>query len=1002
MILGYALANRRRVLGLLVAVAAVATSAAWLKAGETGDTPSGRFVMRTGRKIAVTRSTTKFGVVFRNVRDVPTVSARMRTLAGGKVKDFNGHRDSRVKVIEVPETTAARRQLIEQDPSVESVQHMYRFATASKWSMGTSTVLVRAEPDLAGDKLDALWKDYGVTLIGPQDGFPNTFLVKPARDEDEVVVAERLADDPRTIWAQANFRNPIHTLQIMPQDEYYPLQWHLNNTNQGTGTGGADINAPEAWEIANGQDVLLGMFDDSCDVGHPDLAAGYIGIGHDPTVSSSLPGYKDPSPKQPHDNHGTRVMGLAAARANSIGIRGVAYQARFTASRGLNSNLTDAQLATVYTFALQQGVDVHINSWGFEAGVPNPAVVEDNIQRAYEEGRAKVDLNNDGVLDPLGMVIVFASGNSDLENQPGLAISTLPWVISVGASQYRDARASYSNYGDTLNFLAPSGDDNEPGLVTTDNRDIDIADPGANVGGVNVEDPNNPTEVDAAGNYTEYFAGTSGACPIAAGVAALVISANPLLTADDVRIIMEHTANPINSSVAHYDPVTGRSLKYGYGRVDAYGAADAAANSALGANVTWPDAPADVCVNVDTQQLVWRQNVGTTEFLVLQSDSPFTADPGNPFPKDAACYDRRQSGCASAPLQALPAGVSILAIGCDLACGGGVSTSCDVTEAKCVDFQIGSGTRYFAIYGRNPLGRYSFGVAADSLGNVTNSGVITLDPMGGPDCAGSSTNSGDTGTSGVHVTISAAPREGDSPLSVQFRGNAVSVDPIDESRTVWDFGDGMSSSKRTVVHEYTVAAGESRTFTATFTMYDTQGRSDSDTVTILVHGAETSDQGTAGIGRAPRITVGTPDNPQADIKEGTSPLLVQVSLDTGTISGTLQSVRWDLGDGTILDSLTAEHTYVNTSGRDQRLVITGVMSLLSSSNTTTTSTASAFLTLHTGTAETNTGTPNLPGTGTSGGSSNVANLCGTAGMIPLLLVMAALVSLRWIRRRDRV
>lgn len=996
MILGYALANRRRVLGLLVAVAAVATSAAWLRAGEAADSQSGRFVMRSGRKIAVTRSNTKFGVVFHNVRDVPTVSARMRTLAGGKVKDFEGHRNSRVKVMEVPETTAARRKLIEQDPSVESVQRMYRFATAKDWSMGTSTVLVRAKPDLAGDKLDALWKDYGVALIGPQGGFPNTFLVKPARDDDEVVVAERLSDDPRTIWAQANFRNPIHTLQLTPDDEFYPLQWHLNNTSQGTGTG-ADINAPEAWEISNGQEVLLGMFDDSCDVGHPDLAAGYIGIGHDPTVPSNSAGYTDPSPKQPHDNHGTRVMGLAAARANSIGVRGVAYQSRFTASRGLNSNISDAQLATVYTFALQQGVDVHINSWGFDAGIPNPAIVEDNIQRAYEDGRAKVDLDDDGELDPLGMVIVFASGNSDLQNEPGLEISTLPWVISVGASQFRDARASYSNYGDTLNFLAPSGDDNEPGLVTTDNRDTtDIGDPGANVGGVDIEYSDSPTDLDEAGNYTAYFGGTSGACPIAAGVAALVLSANPLLTADDVRIIMEHTANPINSAVAEYDPTTSRSLKYGYGRLDALAAVQAAANSAQAANTTWPDVPADICVN-QTQQLVWRQNVGTTEFLVLQSNAPFAF-----VPADSDCYDARQSGCATAPIQALPDGVSVLAVGCDLACGGGVSTSCDVGEEKCVDYQVSSGTQYFAIYGRNSVGRYSFGVAADSLGNVTNPGVITLDPFGGPDCAGSGTDSGETGTSGVHVTISAAPREGNSPLSVQFRGNAVSTDPIDESRTMWDFGDGMSSSKRTVVHEYTVAAGQTRTFTAKFTMYDVQDRSDSDTVTILVHGPETTDQESAGTGRAPRITVGTPDNPEADIQEGTSPLIVQVSLDTGTISGTLQSVRWDLGDGTIVDSLTAQHTYVNTSGRDQRLVITGVMSTLSASNATSTSDATTFLTLHSGSTDTNTGEPNLPGTGTSGGSNNVANLCGTTGMIPWLLVMATLVSLRWIRRRDRV
>jgi len=952
--------------------------------------------MRNGRKIAVSRSDTKVGVVFRDVRDVPTSRARLRTLGGGTLEDYNGRPNSRVKVLKLSDATSARSALSAQDPAVESVHAMYRFAAAKDWSIGTGTVIARVQTHLTDKERDALWTEHGATVVKPQEGLPNTYVLRPARDEDEVVVAERLAGDPRTVWAQANFRNPMRSRQIIPDDEFFSEQWHLDNNGQRGGTPGADIRAPEAWEIANGQEVLIGMFDDACDFNHPDLAPGYLGIGHDPSFPSNSDSFEDPSPKQPADNHGTRVMGLAVARANAIGVRGVAFQSRFTASRGLSTNISDAQLATVYTFALQREVDVHINSWGFAPGVPNPAVVEDAIERAFTEGRADFDLDGDDEDDPLGMVIVFASGNSDLLNEPGLEISTLPWVLSVGASHDADARASLSNFGESLNFLAPSRDTFRAGLATVDNRDSSaIADPGANIGGINAEEEGAPDDLDEAGEYTAFFSGTSGACPIAAGIAALVLSANPLLTADDARIIMEHTAVPINPTSADYHPITSRSLRYGYGRVDALAAAQAAERSTTTGNTTWPDVPADLFIG-DGRQLRWRQNVGTDEFLVLESDAEFAF-----VPEDLRCYDNRQTGCGSAEIDPLPEGVSVLAVGCDLACGGGAPTDCAVTEEKCVDYLITSGAKHFAVFARNSQGRYSFGVAADSLGNVTDPGIITSDPFGGLEGTGGGDDGGDGGTTDVAVTIRATPLEGDSPLSVQFQGNAVSSVAIDESRTTWDFdtedATTVDSTSRTDVHTYTVSAGQTRTFVAQLTMFDIQGRVGSASVSIRVRGAETEDPTDAAAQRLPRITIGTPDNPSARISEGTSPLTVQLSLDTDTVSGTLESVRWDLGDGTIINSLTALHTYENVSGRDQRLVITGVVNTRSATGTPATTNATTFLLLHPSDPDSDTGTPDLPGTGTGGGT-DATDMCGVTGMIPLLLVMMSLVSLRWIRR----
>jgi hypothetical protein len=71
---------------------------------------------------------------------------------------------------------------------------------------------------------------------------------------------------------------------------------------------------------------------------------------------------------------------------------------------------------------------------------------------------------------------------------------------------------------------------------------------------------------DAEGNYTAYFGGTSAATPNAAGVAALVLSVNPDLTGQEVRDILQSTADKIGE--VEYDQ-DGHHDQYGYGRVNA-------------------------------------------------------------------------------------------------------------------------------------------------------------------------------------------------------------------------------------------------------------------------------------------------------------------------------------------------------------------------------------------------------------------------------------------------
>lgn len=138
--------------------------------------------------------------------------------------------------------------------------------------------------------------------------------------------------------------------------------------------------------------------------------------------------------------------------------------------------------------------------------------------------------------------------------------ANLASTIAVGASTDWDRRAAYSQYGPELDFVAPSGG-GYAGITTTDL---------IGAAGKNHDGDYTSTDLTA-------FSGTSASAPLAAGIAALLLSKNPGLTADLVRSIMRSTANKVGSE----DYANGFNEVYGYGRVNAY-----VAINAFGPNIT--------------------------------------------------------------------------------------------------------------------------------------------------------------------------------------------------------------------------------------------------------------------------------------------------------------------------------------------------------------------------------------------------------------------------------
>jgi hypothetical protein len=154
----------------------------------------------------------------------------------------------------------------------------------------------------------------------------------------------------------------------------------------------------------------------------------------------------------------------------------------------------------------------------------------------------------------------FAAGNGN-ESVDNDGYSNYERVLAVAASNDRNQRSVYSDFGDAVFCAFPSQDFEfpeegrpvplTPGIWTTDRT-----------GKVGYSDD----------NYTKTFGGTSSACPGAAGVAALVLSCNESLRWDEVRDIMRRSCDRIDPEGGQYDE-EGHSPFYGYGRLNAEKAA---------------------------------------------------------------------------------------------------------------------------------------------------------------------------------------------------------------------------------------------------------------------------------------------------------------------------------------------------------------------------------------------------------------------------------------------
>ena len=393
----------------------------------------------------------------------------------------------------------------------------------------------------------------------------------------------------------------------------YAYQWFLENTGQDAfatlgGVIGEDINHSGALALGiTGEGVRVNVIDTGLEIQHPDLQANIVAGGSynyldgssDPTNTTSSAG-----------DHGTSAAGIiAAVGSNGIGVSGVAGAAQL---QGYNFLSVDGATYSDYILAHGGDEDTLGDTAIFNKSLGSAPTSDSRIYSVFLDALScfttggVADMSSQTAADScqsalrsgLGALYVKSAGNNfeadgdQICDSVGLTCwnvnmeseETYPYQIIVGALNAEGEKSSYSTGGPAIWISAPGGEygwdheywDSEldpygykyetsnpdsrlwqPAMVTVDqvgcDRGYTTGRYDFNIDGVppigytsfHEDDVLNPNC-----EYTSTFNGTSSAAPVASGVVALMLEANPDLSWRDVKHILASSARQVDSSAS--------------------------------------------------------------------------------------------------------------------------------------------------------------------------------------------------------------------------------------------------------------------------------------------------------------------------------------------------------------------------------------------------------------------------------------------------------------------
>ena len=295
------------------------------------------------------------------------------------------------------------------------------------------------------------------------------------------------------------------------------------------------IHADDVWaEDIDGTGINVAVLDTGIDMDHPELDDCYID-GYDYVDDDNIP--------EDWHGHGTHVSGIITADGVDSDAKGVApgagiYMYKVCGTYGCyESDMMAAMDAAVLTDAKVMSISIGGGNFAGENCDSDPLAAKVNW------------VANQGI------TVVVASGNDRFfVSSPACASG----AIAVGATDKTGLMASFSNFGPSLDIVAP---------------------------GVSIYSS-------VIGGYAD-MTGTSMSTPHVSGTVALMLEANSTLTTDQIKTALYDTANDIAADSICYGVVRQRGINYWIGEVectsDNYGAGIVNAYGAV--NAVIPEEP---------------------------------------------------------------------------------------------------------------------------------------------------------------------------------------------------------------------------------------------------------------------------------------------------------------------------------------------------------------------------------------------------------------------------
>lgn len=442
---------------------------------------------------------------------------------------------------------------------IAPAHHAYYVADMNKEFLITDRIFVTFREPLSSEEVASFAGRYGLFMKQAYSNRDYLFQLTNQTGMNPVKLVVKLTEqEPLVESAEHDLNYRMKKYQMMqPTDPSYLRQWHLHTRlSDPEFDPRASAQCEKAWELLGNHgssDVVVGVTDDGCKLDHSDFnsAEKFAGWGYFTRsrliTNVDIDGNSDKMYEEDH-NHGTSCAGVIAAEIDTQLTVGAAPGCRLLPIKWESEDsallINDSKMLTALNYIADK-VDILSNSWG---GVPINTWADLVTRRI-------VELAQTGGRRGQGILFLWAAGNENCPIHHTASIEIpytngvefredesivwigigdnhtnkfennlvgIPGVMHVAALASTAQRSHYSNYGTGISICAPTNNVHEYhrmpvkglGITTTTGRGV-----------------------------TDSFGGTSSATPLVAGIAALVISANPDLTALEIASILKKTAS---------------------------------------------------------------------------------------------------------------------------------------------------------------------------------------------------------------------------------------------------------------------------------------------------------------------------------------------------------------------------------------------------------------------------------------------------------------------------